>query len=48
MRPSNGDDDRPWFIAVAASAGGIPAQQTVPGGLPADTRVAVVVAEHRK
>ena len=40
-------DDRPWLIAIAASAGGIEALQTVVAGLPAATPAAVVIVQHR-
>jgi len=33
----NPKDDRPWFVAVAASTGGISALETVLAGLPSDT-----------
>jgi two-component system chemotaxis response regulator CheB len=42
----NTKDDRPWFIAVAASAGGIPALQTLLAGLPAGTRAAIAIVQH--
>jgi two-component system chemotaxis response regulator CheB len=38
---------RPWFIAIAASAGGIQALQTVLAELPADLPAAVAIVQHR-
>lgn len=36
-----------WLVTVAASAGGIPALQTVIGALPGDLPAAVVILQHR-
>ena len=37
----------PWLIALVASAGGIPAIQTVLGSLPADLQATIVIVQHR-
>lgn len=39
--------ERFWLIAIAASAGGIPALQTVLAALPATIPAAVVIVQHR-
>ena len=38
---------RPWLIAIAASAGGIPALKTVLAGLPATIPASIVIVQHR-
>lgn len=40
-------DERPWLIVIAASAGGVSALRTLLAGLPASTRAAVVIIQHR-
>jgi chemotaxis response regulator CheB len=36
-----------WFVVIAASAGGLPALQTVLAAFPADLPAAVVIVQHR-
>lgn len=45
--PSNPEPQPFWLIAIAASAGGIPALQTVLSALPASLPAAVVIVQHR-
>lgn len=41
-----GPDLPPWVVAIAASAGGIPALRIVLGGLPADFPAAILIVQH--
>lgn len=45
--PSGPTQQPSWLITVAASAGGIPALQTVIGALPRDLPASVVILQHR-